>query len=362
MNMQSDACRPAAKWAALIEDRVVPAPRQVVPVGLLRAQRGLADDLVLVRDHNSPNDVVLDDDMSVDLAEGNVFYALRRCDVTSRGGCTDVAKLAWFVDDRSEMTVLAVQTGKLLRQLFALEASARLFRDYESPADSPIEHDESARFADGPVFYSRVAEHGLRIVVNARKFTEEQGVRARMTGLQIATLVYPENPGETRVWSTSGEKREIGLGETICIESGATFDVVRKEVTGGYELARVNRELALLIESGAKVIALESPGAVVYHELSVGPGLPISKTDVLVAIPSGYPGHMLDGAFLPEGSPLLGRVKGSPQETFVSALGRRWQLVSYHPHNGGGAEAWNPTRHGFHTYLGEVLSWLYNAK
>lgn len=362
MKMPEESCRAAAKWAALVEDKVVPAPRRVVPAGLLRAQRGLAEDLILVRDHNSPSDVIFEDDVLVDLAEGNVFYALRRCDVGPRSGCTDEAKRAWFVDDRPEITILPAQTGALFRQLFALNGGVQLFRDYESPSDTAVGPDDAVRFTDGPVFYTRQAAHGLRITVNLRVFTEEQGVRSQMTGVAIAALVYSENPRETRVWLTSGAKREIGLDEEIRIESCESFDVVRKEVTGGYETARVNREVALLGESGAKVTVLESPGAVVYHDLSVGPGLPLSQTDVLVTVPSGYPGHMLDGAYLPEGSPLLGRVKGSPQETFVNALDRRWQLVSYHPHNGGGAESWNPTRHGFHTYLGEVLSWLYNAR
>lgn len=362
MKMPENLCRAAAKWAALIEDKVVPAPRRVVPAGLLRAQRGLGDDLILVRDHNSPNDVVLEDHALVDLAEGNVFYALRRCDVTPRDGCTDEAKRAWFIDDRPEITILPAQTGALLRQLFALNGGVQLFRDYESPVDAPVGADATAQFADGPVFYTRRAEHGLQITVNARAFTEEQGVRPQMTGVQIAALVYPENPRETRVWLTSGAKREVGLDETIRIEGCETFDVVRKEVTGGFEAARVKREVAVLSDGGAKVTVVESPGAVIYHDLGVGPGLPVSHTDVLVTVPSGYPGHMLDGAYLPEGSPLLGRVKGQPQDAFITALGRRWQLVSYHPHNGGGAESWNPTRHGFHTYLGEVLSWLYNAR
>lgn len=362
MKMPENTCRAVAKWTALVEDKPVPAPRRVIPAGLLRAQRGLGDDMILVRDHNSPNDVVLEDEALIDLAEGNVFYALRRCDVTPRDGCTDEPKRAWFVDDHPEITILSSQTGALLRQLFAIKGAVQLFRDYESPVDESIGAEGALQFADGPVFYTRRVERGLQITVNSRVFTEEQGVRPQMTGVQIAALVYPENPRETCVWLTSGVKREVGLDEKIHIEGCETFDVVRKEVTGGYEAARVQREVAALTASGAKVTFVDAPGAVVYHELSVGPGLPVSQTDVLVIVPSGYPGHMLDGTYLPEGSPLLGRVKGQAQDTFVSALGRRWQLISYHPHNGGGAEPWNPTRHGFHTYVGEVLSWLYNAR
>jgi hypothetical protein len=69
----------------------------------------------------------------------------------------------------------------------------------------------------------------------------------------------------------------------------------------------------------------------------------------------------LDGAHLPEGSPLLGRVAGSPQGVIVAVEGRRWQLVSYHPHNGGGGPPWNKDKHGFHTYIDEILSWIHRA-
>ena len=69
-----------------------------------------------------------------------------------------------------------------------------------------------------------------------------------------------------------------------------------------------------------------------YHRLPARKGYPhLTETDVLVPIPSAYPGVMLDGAYLPTGSPLLGRVEGSPQGQTIQALGRTWQLVSYHP-------------------------------
>ena len=57
-----------------------------------------------------------------------------------------------------------------------------------------------------------------------------------------------------------------------------------------------------------------------------------------------------------------GRVVGSAQDQRITALDRVWRQISDHPHNGGGGPAWNPTKHGFHTYLGELLSWLFNAK
>lgn len=86
-----------------------------------------------------------------------------------------------------------------------------------------------------------------------------------------------------------------------------------------------------------------------------------SESDVLVVIPSGYPGVMLDGAYLPQDSPLLGKVAGQPKQGSIQVDGRIWELVSYHPHNGGGAAPWNPSRNGIHSYYSEVISWIQTA-
>ena len=82
----------------------------------------------------------------------------------------------------------------------------------------------------------------------------------------------------------------------------------------------------------------------------------------MVVTAEGYPGSMLDFAYLPDGSPLIGHVVGSAQDARITALDRVWRQISYHPHNGGGGPAWNPTKHGLHTSLGVLLSWLFNAK
>lgn len=352
------ACHAEAKWAAVVDDGLVPMPGRRVRVSVIAAQAGVPDGFVLVRDHNSPDDHVLPGDGEVDLAEGNVFYRLAQCDVQPRGHCRDAAKLAFVVDDRFEVSTRPNQTGRTLRELFALTPHARVYRDGDGPGDEEVPAAAAARFADGPVFYTRQAAAGLRITVNSRVFAEHDGVRAEMTGTQVAALAYPENPANTRVHLVSDGNREVALNETLHIRGCEVFEVVRREVTGGYELSRVARELEDLRAGGLGVTLVESPAAVVYHALRPGGGA--APTDVLVPVPGGYPGQMLDYAYLPEGSPLIGRVKGSPQEPRVTALGRVWQQISYHPHNGGGGPAWNPTVHGFHTYLGEVVSWLRN--
>lgn len=116
---------------------------------------------------------------------------------------------------------------------------------------------------------------------------------------------------------------------------------------------RILRELSLL---SWKTQLVEGQDAVIYCDLPSTLGV-VDATDVLVPIPGGYPQVMLDYAFLPSDSPLKGRVLGAVQENFQFG-GRLWTRISYHPHNGGGGPPWNPTIHGFHTYVDEVLTWL----
>lgn len=353
-------CSSSAKWTVLVDDAVIPMPERKVKVRVIKAQAGVADDRVLVRDHKSPHDVIVGEDEVIDLADGNVFYTLAACDAQPRQTCIDAPKLAFFVDDRAEVTVRSAQTGQSLRELFGLPLNATLIRDDEGKSDQPISLKEAVEFEAGPVFYSRTVVAELSITVNSRTFTEHERVKRIMTGEQIAELVYPQNPRETRIWEVSPEKREIDLDEKIEIKGCEVFDVVRKKVDGGYEAARVDLELAKLRNGGQAVTKSENPAAVMYQGLRTRPGNVVPETDVLVLIPGGYPGQMLDGACLPEGSPLIGKVKGSPQSQII-AFGRPWRLISYHPHNGGGGPVWNPATHGLHTYVGELLSWLYDA-
>lgn len=347
-----------AKWALVLDDRVVPMPRRLVAASVIRDQGSVAPDFVLVRDHNSPNDVIIGENEEVDLVKGNVFYTLKRCDVQPRGECHDAPKLAFIVDDRAEITIRLSQTGKMIRDLFALAHHVELFRDFDGSKDMSIGLDDTANFGDGPVFYSRHAEAELKITVNKQFFTEHQGVKPEMTGLQIASLVFPERPAETSVKILSENGKSLGLEETIDIHGCEIFEVCRRQVTGGFE-SRIDRELSILRAAGQQVTFVDKPtAAVVYHAITVKKGEAVSTSDVLVVVPGGYPASYIDGVYLSETSPLMTRVKGEPQDARIVALGQTWRLISYHPHQGGGAPAWNPVSHGFQTYFGEVLSWL----
>jgi hypothetical protein len=272
---------------------------------------------------NSPDDVVLGEAEAVDLAQGNAFYRLRSCEVQPRGRCEAPPKRVFFVDDRAEVTIRPSQTGRTLRELFAIPHGTRLFRDSEGPEDESITSEEAIRFEDGPVFYTRAVEAGLSITVNSRVFGEHEGVKPRMTGREIAALVYPENPDNTRVWQVSAGNRELNLDEVVSIKGCEVFDVVRRNVTGGYESPRLERELDLLRGGGLEVTVVAKPiPAVIYHGLRGTLGGAPAVTDVLVTIPPAYPGQFIDYAYLPEGSPFIGRVLGAPQDLRVPAIGK----------------------------------------
>jgi hypothetical protein len=349
-----------AKWFGTLNDQRIPLPQRVVKVSVLRAQAGVPADQVIVRDHNSPDDEVLDDNGQVDLGKGNVFYTEPRCDAGQPAPCNTAAKLALSVDDRVEETLNHSQTGTTVLDLFGLDRDRALYRDYESPNDAIIKPDDPVRFVDGPVFYTRApAPHtGLKIFVNHRSFTKEQGVKPLMTPREIASLVT-SSPDEFDTYAGPvAQGTPLPPNEKIHVKDCDVFTVVKREVTGGYLATRVEAELATLRQGGASVDLLPEPAAVIYRKVPAREGLGANASDVLVQVPSGYPGNQIDGAYLPAGSPFLTRVVGQVTGTTITADGRTWHLVSYHPHAGGGFPTWNPNLHGFHTYIDALIAWL----
>ncbi len=357
----TSTCQPASKWLALVNDENVHAPNRKVTAQILKDQAGVPADHVLVREHGSQHDLAFDNDATLDLAEGNVFVTMPRCEYRPRGGCEGPAKRAFFVDDVPEVTLRADQTGRTLRELFGLTVAVRLLRDHESPQDEAIGPNVTVRFADGPVFYTRRAEAGLTITVNKQTFGTADGVRPKISGREIANLITTQ-PAEV-VRLKNAKEIPVGLDEEVTLKGCEEFMVTRCNVVGGFEPTRIEREIGRLRENGAEVEFIAGPTpAVIFRRVPARKGYPhLAETDVLVLVPPAYPGAMLDGACLPAGSPLLGRVEGSPQLS-LQAADRTWQLVSYHPHNGGGSEPWNPARHGFHTYFSEVLVWIQRAR
>jgi hypothetical protein len=163
----------AAKWAASLNDITVAIPDPTVTEDVLRTQARVPADQVIIRDHNSPADVVLRPGQIVHLREGNVFYTISVADGGERKACSAPAKLAMFVDDRGEEIGTAHQTGGSIRELFEIPDHVALFRDLHSPNDQPIEINSRVEFADGPVFYTRILT--VEVSINGRKYPTHLG-------------------------------------------------------------------------------------------------------------------------------------------------------------------------------------------
>ncbi|HEY4300927.1 MAG TPA: E2/UBC family protein [Candidatus Didemnitutus sp.] len=182
-----------------------------------------------------------------------------------------------------------------------------------------------------------------------------------MKGREIAKLVE-EHPDQTKVEQlTAAGPKPVGLDEEVPIVSCDEFKVIRCNINAGFQAERLERELSELRVRGANVSVVGTPvAAVIYHDVPVRAGLPAGSTDVLVKVPAGYPGGIIDNAFLPEGSPLLSCTPGGEQQV-ESFGGRAWKQKSIHPYTGNGIP-WNKDRHGFHTYYTELVNWLNAGK
>lgn len=75
----------------------------------------------------------------------------------------------------------------------------------------------------------------LHVFVNRRRFDEGDGVKAKMSGREIAALV--DTPADNAVvrFDSGPDKREIGIDEVVVIKNGQHFLVTRKVVEGGNE-------------------------------------------------------------------------------------------------------------------------------
>src|SRR5689334_9201382 len=75
---------PAAKWSMLLNDELFPMPRRKLRARDILDQCAINRDLVLQRDHGDTRDVVFADDCEVDLAQGNVFRTIPRCEAINK--------------------------------------------------------------------------------------------------------------------------------------------------------------------------------------------------------------------------------------------------------------------------------------
>lgn len=223
-------CSPAPKWAALIGDRLFPMPRRKLTARDILGQSGHGQDVVLVRDHGGVHDVTFDDDATVDLADGNVFRAVSRCEAKPTAHCTEPAKRAFVCDDEWKVTIVSQQTGGTLKRLLGLPADAVLLRDHESPSDRPVGDDERVEFQDGPVFTCRGqgGGHGIKIMVNGREKTVEA---KKISYAELVVLAFGASQPDTIYTITykhgppSNPEGHMVGGDVVKLQCGMVFNV-----------------------------------------------------------------------------------------------------------------------------------------
>lgn len=162
------------KWVAKLDDRVLPMPDRLVSEAVLRAQGGVPDNHLIVRDHNDPNDPVIPLGAPIDLAEGSVFYSVTKCEVEQDPGkCPAPAKHVLTVNDRPETVVRLQQSGQSIRDLFGLDSKVALFRDLESPNDRRINPGDQVDLGEGNVFISRCCDRASLEIATPRGMLKE---------------------------------------------------------------------------------------------------------------------------------------------------------------------------------------------
>lgn len=168
------------KWAAVVDDRLIPLPRRRLNARDILAQAGAAD-ASLLRDYNQPDDALISVDSVVDLAQGNVFRTISVCeDRIAAAPPRHGAKLAFVMDDAWEVTVQPKQTLESLRGLFDLTDEAEILRDYESPHDEAIPPGAEIRFEDGMVFRAQTVNIAVKVNNQPVQFAKR-----RVTGLDV---------------------------------------------------------------------------------------------------------------------------------------------------------------------------------
>lgn len=230
------------RWFALINDRIYPAPRRQIPVALLRAFAAVAADHVLVRDHQSPNDAILLDGATVDLAQGNVFVTKSRSEAAEAPQCAAPAKMALSLDDRFELTPIGELELSTLRSLFGIAEDTQVIRDLESPDDQIIAPGDKVRFIDGPAFLTRGTKPkhiDVSIVTTAGAFPAEEFERLPINQhlkVQLARAVKALKLGDVSDWIARHGTRELDVEKSYAdnnLSGKVEIDYGKREGGGG---------------------------------------------------------------------------------------------------------------------------------
>jgi hypothetical protein len=194
-------------------------PRRKLTARDILDQAGVGKEFVLVRDHGSQHDVVLDDDAVVDLADGNVFRVIPRCEAGPQAPCKESAKLAFVCDDAWKVTLIGKQTVHSLKRLLGLPDDAELLRDFESPHDEKLEDGDAVNFADGPVF---TAKRAVRYCINIEG-KEYDWNEATITTAQIRTLGSLPADQQVVCEDADGRERTLREDEVVTLDPCCRF-------------------------------------------------------------------------------------------------------------------------------------------
>ncbi len=347
--MTSPIKKPSARWNALVNDQPVPMPRRILSALTIKEQAGVGPDFLLVRDYQSPSDAALEDGVEVDLAHGNVFSLVRRCDAPA---CVEASKempkLAFFVDDAFEITTQPKQTEDSLRRLFALPPKIELLRDMESPTDVAIGSTETVVFTDGPVFVTcvEIEKHcGQECPPPAKRYiirVDEKRIvvdAPKVTGRQILVLAGL-NPEQTMLNQKIGKRFEpVGLDKIVDLTACGVerFTTLPNEQSEGrpalrrqFALPEEDVELLEGSELAWETISDDAGKWLLIRNIPLPEGLVQVPTSVAIQIPSGYPSAALDMAYF---SPAVRRTDGGAirrTEAHVQIEGVAWQRWSRH--------------------------------
>lgn len=363
-----------ARWAALVKDQVVPMPRRILTALTIKEQAGVPSDLLLIRDFQSPVDVVLQDDDEVDLAQGNVFRTIPRCDASA--GCTApnaLPKLAFFVNDSFEITVEPKQTEASLRRLFDLLPKVQLLRDLESPNDQPVGTNEAVLFENGPVFVTcvEIEKHcGSEQPPSAQRYIIRVGDKRivmaspKVTGRQIL-IAAGLNPAENMLNQKIGKRfQPVGLDEIVDLTGCGIerFTTLPNEQSEGRPQFRrqftlPEEDVELLDGSGLAWETVTEPSGkwLIIHNIALPAELGGGETSAAMQITPGYPSAALDMAYF---NPPIRRVDGKAipcTESSQPLVGLSWQRWSRHYTS---ANPWKVGEFNVFTHYLLCRSWL----
>ncbi len=365
----------APKWAAIVNDRIIPLPRQIVTARTVKEQAGVGDEFLLIRDYQSNVDAALADDAELDLSEGNVFRLLPRCNAPAESDVKDEpAKFAFFVDDVFKVTITSNQTEDSMRRLFGLDPKVQLLRDLESPNDTPIAENESIRFADGPVYITyfdielncgcgeEPPSAGAYVIrIDDKRYV----VRSKsLTGRELLKLAG-KNPAE---WLLNQKIRKqfvpIDLDQVVDFTACGVerFTTLPNEQSEGRPPSR--RQFMLpepdteaLDAAGVTWETVTERGTnwVIIHGVQLPEIFVARQTSVAIRIPGTYPPAALDMAYF---SPAVQRQDGkliANTDGTETIEGVAWQQWSRHYTS---SNPWKPGQYNLFTHFLLSQSWL----